>query len=100
VKRRHDPRKLNKTKKRFITILNANLEENSIILTPGEIIVQGLMCSVGNLIKQLLMQSNQMEIAKWSHDKLDDNEILYNNLNISKLLYSVLNSSTKQWQGY
>ena len=28
--------KLNKTKKRFLTILNANLEENSVILTTGE----------------------------------------------------------------
>ena len=42
------------TKHKFLTISYANLSKNSVILTPGEMIAHGLMCSAGRVNKPVL----------------------------------------------
>ena len=57
-------------KDKFLTILYSNLSENSVILTPGEMIAHGLMCSAGRVNKPVLNAVKPNVNSKTVTDKL------------------------------
>ena len=87
----------NLQKDKYLNILYCNLSENCIVLTPGEIIAHGSMCSVKKTPKNVVInavkpgfKSKTVTDKLWADLKLEDNEILKQVPEISKKLYTML----------
>jgi len=74
------------------------LSENCIVLTPGEVVVHGSMCSVEKTPKDVVINAVKPGIKSkpvtdklWADLNLENNEILKQVPEISKNMYSMLN---------
>ena len=88
--------KTQQKKAKYLTILYTNLSENNIVLTPGEIIGHGSMCSEVKKIKPVINivkpahKDKSVTDRLWSDLKLQNNEVLDEVPELKKKLYSIL----------